>query len=131
MGLIDDIRKIDPKFAAAIEAAKSAQEVLKASPWAWFTPELKRIFPGLSPQREEIRGISFERSLTPDIGYRHIELLTAKLFSGKKLSATFVKRASMLFHNPEQSLIRLLMEINGLPAKDRPVWFDVIKFLCG
>jgi len=85
MGLIEDIRKIDPKFAAAIETAKSAQEVLKASPWSWFTAELKKIFPELRPQAERIRGIDLVRVFNLDIGYKHPGFLIDRLSEEKNL----------------------------------------------
>ena len=126
MGLIEDIRRIDPKFADALEEQKNAKDVLAASPWAWFGRELKQIFPG-THFHKTIPHETLAHILDIDFGYRHprdiLNLLSLNRISVGQNSN------NLFFSDKKKAIIRLLLELSIIEDTKKRLWIKILHIL--
>ena len=126
MSLIEDIRKIDTKFADALEEQKNAKDVLAASPWAWFGRELHQIFPS-SHFYKTIPRERLSRILNLDFGYRH-PMDVLRLLSLNRIGVG-QNSDNLFFSDKKKAIIRLVLELSIIDDKKKPLWVKILHIL--
>ncbi|HIK02870.1 TPA: hypothetical protein H1012_03445 [archaeon] len=118
------------KLLHELTEVKTVEELMKISPWAWYSSELKVAFHDFKFPQKGLWGTRTKHLLAKEVGDRKIAMAFQALGKNKGTNMLMLRNEALVFRYVFQPTRRMLIEYACLEKKDQPEWFRFLIFLC-
>lgn len=130
MDLIGEIKRRNPKFAKALTEAKNEIDILSASPWAWFTSELKVAIPNFATARAKVHKVGLKDLIASAFATDVSPKMRLRPFIQEKSLNTLIIISNKLFFISRHQLTRRVLLEYACIGDKKPRWAKVLLYLC-
>ncbi|HIJ98113.1 TPA: hypothetical protein H1012_02315 [archaeon] len=121
------------------DLAKNIEKLIKETPWAMFSSEIRKIFEVEAETREDrvlrkiLSGLKVKKISVQEIaerfGYKNTKRLFTLLQKSGGLNPRKVANEPLLYIEEGQPLRRIVLELYGVSDRDKPDWVKLVLYV--